>query len=60
MAEEKKYKYTCEMCRHFSNNAEDFYKCIQCNCFICFECKIEEDICPNCAPHSLEEVNEWE
>lgn len=58
MAEEKKYKYKCEMCSKDGDNAEEFRKCMQCHKYICEECIIAEDVCPYCAPRSLEDVEE--
>jgi len=36
------------------------YQCSDCKQYVCDDCKIEDDVCPNCAPHSLEEIEEEE
>jgi hypothetical protein len=48
----KKEEKRCVMC----GEGNPGYKCIVCKKYVCDDCRIEEDICPECAPHSLEEV----
>jgi len=45
----------CVMCGDMVRKGEGGMKCISCQNVVCEACIVEDDVCPYCMPHSLED-----